>query len=144
MNEPDVIAALVQLLKNDAGVAAQVDVRVFGDELPRDEVAAMPRRGVIVRLSGGVEIQGGYVELTAERIDVISWGETPHRAAQVSLAVRAALKRLRRQVVDVGGTGVLVHSAEEAGGRLSIRDAETDWPAVTQAFQILYALKATA
>ena len=62
----------------------------------------------------------------------------------LALAVRAALKRLRRQVVDVDGTGVLIHSAEEAGGRLSIRDADTDWPAKTQAFQVLYALKAAA
>jgi len=144
MSEPDVIGALVALLKADAGVAAEVGARVFGDELPRDQVGDMPRKGAIVRLSGGVSPIGGYVEATAERIDAISWGATPYEATTVSLAVRGALKRLRRQVVDVDGTGVLLHSAEEAGGRLSIRDQETNWPAVTQAFQVLYALQAAA
>lgn len=144
MSEPNLIGALVALLKDDVGVAALVDTRVFGAELPRDQVEDMPRKGVIVRLSGGVTPVGGYVEVTAERVDAISWGATPYEADTVSLAVRGALKRVRRQVVDVDGTGVLIHSAEEAGGRLSIRDQETNWPAITQAFQVLYALQAAA
>lgn len=144
MSVPDMIGALVALLKADAGVAALVGARVFGLELPQAEAASMPRKGVIVRPSGGVSPIGGYVEATAERIDAVSWGDTPYQASQVSLAVLVALKRARRQVVDVDGTGVLVHSVEEAGGRLSIRDAETNWPAMTQAFQVLYALKAAA
>ncbi|MBW8638996.1 DUF3168 domain-containing protein [Hoeflea sp. WL0058] len=140
MNVPDIIAAMVALLKADSGVTALVGLRVFGLELPREEVDDMPRKGVILRPSGGVSAQGGYLELTADRIDAISWGETPYQASIVSLAVLVALKRLRRRVIS----GVLIHSAEEAGGRLPIRDAETDWPAMTQAFQVLYALKAAA
>lgn len=144
MSAPDLIGALVALLKADAGVAALAGTRVFGLELPRDQVDAMPRKGVIVRPSGGVSPLGGYVEATAERVDAISWGGTPYEADRVSMAVLVALRRARRQVVDVAGTGVLIHSAEEAGGRLSIRDEETGWPAMTQAFQVLYALKAAA
>ena len=144
MSEPDMIGALVALLKADTGVAALVDVRVFGLELPAAQASDMPRKGVILRPSGGVSALGGYVEATAERVDAVSWGETPYEANRVSLAVRAALMRARRQVIAVDDTGVLIHSAEEAGGRLSIRDAETNWPAITQAFQILYALKAAA
>lgn len=144
MSEPDMIGALVALLKADAGVAALVGARVFGLELPQAQASDMPRKGVIVRLSGGGASQGGYLELAAERVDAISWGETPFQADRVSRAVRGALKRARRQVIDVDGTGVLFHSAEEAGGRLSVRDQETNWPAMTQAFQVLYALKAAA
>ena len=144
MSEPDPIGALVALLKADAGVAALVGVRVFGGELPQAEAESMPRKGVILRLSGGVNPVGGYVEATAERVDAISWGETSYEADQVSRAVRGALIRLRRQVVTVSGTGVLIHSAEQAGGRISVRDQETNWPAITQAFQVLYALKDAA
>ena len=141
---PDIVGALVVLLKADAGIAALVGARVFGLELPRAEVNAMPRTSVIVRPSGGVSAVGGYVEAAAERVDAISWGATPYEASGVSLAVLVAMKRARRRVITVAGTGVLIHSAEEAGGRLSIRDAETNWPAMTQAFQVLYALKAAA
>lgn len=144
MSVPDMIGALVVLLKADADVTSLVGARVFGLELPRDQVSPMPRKGVIVRPSGGAAPIGGFVEATAERIDAVCWGETPYAANQVSLAVLVALKRARRQVIDVDGTGVLFHSAEEAGGRLSTRDAETKWPAMTQAFQVLYALKAAA
>ena len=144
MSVPDVIGALVALLKADADVAALVGTRVFGLELPEAEAASMPRKGVILRPTGGVSPFGGFVEVTAERIDAVSWGETPYQASRLSLAVLVALKRARRQVVTVDGAGVLIHSAEEAGGRLSIRDAETNWPAVSQAFQVFYALKAAA
>lgn len=140
----DMIGAVVALLKADADLAALVGARVFGLELPEGEAKNMPRKGVVVRPSGGIDLAGGYSEIVAERIDAISWGETPYEASKISRAVFAALKRARRQIVAVDGSNVLIHSAEEAGGRISIRDQETNWPAMTQAFQVLYALKAAA
>ncbi|MBZ0164568.1 MAG: DUF3168 domain-containing protein [Notoacmeibacter sp.] len=140
----DMIGAVVALLKADADVSGLVGTRVFGIELPEEEAASMPRKGVVIRPSGGIGLAGGYGEITGERIDAISWGETPYEAGRISRAVFAALKRARRQIVDVDGENVLIHSAEEAGGRLALRDAETNWPAVTQAFQVIYALKTAA
>lgn len=140
----DYIGALVALLSADASVAALAGARVFGNELPAAEAASMPRHAVVIRPAGGVSPVGGFVEITAERFDAISWGETPYQANRLASAVFAALKRARRQVVSVDGSGVLVHWIENAGGRLSLRDAETDWPAVTQPYQVMYSLKAAA
>ncbi|MDF1778736.1 MAG: DUF3168 domain-containing protein [Rhizobiaceae bacterium] len=144
MSTPDMIGALVALLKADSDVAALVSTRVFGLELPEAQAANMPRQGVIVRPSGGAGGFGGYVEATAERIDAISWGRTPYQADRLSMAVMLAFLRSRRQVRTVDSTGVLIHSIEAAGGRLATRDTETNWPAMTQAFQVTYALKAAA
>lgn len=140
----DIVAALVAILKADAAVAALAGDRVHGIELPAGEAAAMPGKGVVVRPAGGISPVGGYAEHTGGRVDVISWGETPYEAERLAGAVYLALKGQRRAVVATGAGDVLVHWIEEAGGRLSLRDAETDWPAAVQPFQVFYAARAAA
>lgn len=140
----DMIGAVVTLLTADAEVTALAGTRVFGIELPAREAKSMPRKGVIIRPAGGISPVGGYAEVTGERIDAIAWGETPYEADRLARAVFAALKGARRQVVAVGGGNVLIHWIEDAGGRLALRDAETNWPAVTQSFQVLFATRTAA
>jgi len=48
----DVLAALITYLQADTDVATEVGTRVFGGELPRDEIDDMPRKAVIIRLNG--------------------------------------------------------------------------------------------
>jgi len=135
----DVVSALVAYLAADAGVAALVGARVFGIELPAAEAAAMPRKALLLRESGGVSpVDAGYTELAGQRLDVFAYGETPYEARRVGRAAYGVLKQLRRATVDVGGTATLVHSVSEAGGALTLRDTEAGWAARFQSFQALY------
>ena len=140
----DVIGAMVALLKAQSAVSNLVVDRVFGIELPDEEAASMPRKAIVIRPAGGVSPVGGYVKHTAARFDFICWGETPFEADRLSRAVFNTLKAARRQTVSVEGVPVLIHWIEDAGGRLAIRDSDTNWPAATQAFQIFHAIEAAA
>lgn len=136
----DIVAALVAVLAADAGVAGLAAARVYGIELPAADAAAMPVKAVVLRPSGGVSPVAGYVEHTAQRVDAYAYGETPYEAARLDRAVFAALKPLRRSTAG----GVLVHWVSEAGGYLSFRDPDTDWPAVFRSWQAFFAEAAVA
>lgn len=137
----DPIAGLVAYLAADAGVAALVGTRVFGDELPKSEAPHMPRKAVVLDPSGGNNITSGtYIEHSSQRFDALSFGETPFEANRVRLAVGLALKQLRRNVAG----GVLIHWVEPAGGWLTRRHPDVRWPAAFQSFQIFFADQAIA
>lgn len=136
----DVIAALVVVVKADAGVAALAGTRVFGLELPEAEAASMPRHAVVLRASGGAQLTGGYLRHEAQRVDAFSYGATPYEAMRLDLAVQPALKQLRRQVAS----GVLIHWVGAAGGYAQFRDPDGDWPAVFRSWQAFYAEQAAA
>jgi len=131
----DIIAALVAHLKADAGVAALAGTRVVGIELPQSQVPDMPRKCVVLQPSGGVSPIGGYARHTGQRIDAVSWGETPFEAETLRRAVFAAFKPLQRATIN----GVLVHWVADGGGAVSRRDPDTGWPAAVQSFQAFYA-----
>jgi len=80
-------------------------------------------------------VEGSYVEHTAQRIDVFSYGETPFEAERVRRAVFDALKALQREV----SAGVLIHWCDPAGGYANIRDPDTKWPINFQSFQAFHA-----
>ena len=136
----DPVAAIVALLKADAGVSALVSTRVFGEELPQAQAADMPRKGVVIRSAGGVSPVGGTLRHTGRRVDAICWGETPYEAGRINRAVFCALKEVRRERIALDAGAVLIHWIEDASGPLSLRDADTSWPAVTQSFQIFHAM----
>lgn len=132
----DIIAGLVTFLKADAPLTALVGARVFGLELPASEAKSMPRPTVVLQASGGSTlVEGSYVEHTAQRIDVFSYGETPFEAERVRRAVFDALKALQREV----SAGVLIHWCDPAGGYANIRDPDTKWPINFQSFQAFHA-----
>ena len=132
----DITSALVAFLKADGPLAALVDARVYGVELPLAEASLMPRSACVVQPSGGSTLtEGTYVALTGQRFDVFSYGETPFEVEKVRRAVYDALKALRRSLT----TGVLIHWCDPAGGFANLRDPDTTWPINFQSFQAFYA-----
>lgn len=134
----DVIGAIVALLAADAGVAALVENRVFGGELPDDETQHMPRRALVVQPSGGVALTAGsYAEVSSPRIDITAYGATHLEADQLRGAAEIVLIRVRRQV----SARVLIHWVESAGGPFGARDPNFAWPQATQPFQVFHSLQ---
>ena len=135
----DIIGALVTFLKTSSDVTALVGDRVFGIELPGAEAASMPRKTVVLSPSGGVSLAAGsYMNHDTQRIDAFSYGETLFEADRLRRAVYDAFRVRRRGVT---GT-TLIHWIESAGGWVSQRDADEDWPRSWQSFQVYHALEA--
>lgn len=131
----DIVTAIVDLLKADAGVANLCGGRVFGGELPAAEAASMPRSAVVVQPSGGPAFQpGGRLKAEAQRLDLVAYAATPMEAASLRDALRKALVMTVRRLVS----DVLVHWVRSAGGYLAGRDRDGQWPYAFQSFQALY------
>lgn len=133
MAEP--IAALVAFLKDDPDSAALTAGRIYGGELPREQVPDMPRAAVVLRPAGGGSIGRAYQDYGDRRIDVDCFGDSPKAAWGLHLAVHDALKHLRRAV----HAGVLLHWARESAGGVLARDPDTDWPIAASSWQVLAA-----
>lgn len=132
----DIIAALVSVLSADAGVAALVETRVFGGELPATEAASMPRKAIVVQPSGGASLTAGsYLGHDTQRVDVFAYGETPFEAERVRRAGFDVLKPLRRRVA----ASTLIHWVEPAGGYAAARDTNARWPRAFQSYQAFFA-----
>jgi hypothetical protein len=135
----DPLAALVELLLADDGVAAIAQDRGFGGELPADEAAHMPRAAFVVAASGGFSLTGGsYVEHDTQRVDLFAYGATPREAEQLLATAALALRRVRRSVA----AGTLIHWVKPAGGLTGARDPDAAWPRAFQSFQVFHALVA--
>lgn len=135
----DVVTAIVDLLKADAGVAALCGTRVFGGELPPDEASSMPRCAIVVQPSGGVPFQpAARLNAEAQRLDVVAYGATPYEAA----TLRGRCARLLVALVRRVSAGVVVHWVQPAGGYLASRDRDGQWPYAFQSFQALFSEEA--
>jgi len=121
----DVLAALITYLQADTDVATEVGTRVFGGELPRDEIDDMPRKAVIIRLNGGPRRRGG-VPVARTNIEVWSTGQTYYEAGEVDRAVYDALESLSRET----SSNVYLHNALVDGAPRMVRDTITGWPAL--------------
>lgn len=141
MSAADPEAALVAYLKADADLVALVAAYVFAGELPANITKLMPRKALVLRASGGVSLTGdSFVEHDTGRFDLFAFGETPKEASLVMRTAELAMKRLRRSV----HANTLLHWAKPAGGGISGREPQTEWPRQFQSFQLFYALEAVA
>ncbi|QXN67997.1 tail protein [Microcystis phage Mwe-Yong1] len=132
----DIVTAIVDILKADAGVALLCGARVFGGELPAAEAKAMPRYAIVVQPSGGVPFApGSRVDLEQQRFDVVAYGGTIFEASALRAAAARCLQAVQRQI----SAGVLVHWVQSAGGMLAGRDRDGQWPYAFQSFQSLFA-----
>lgn len=135
MADADIIAAIVALLKADAGVSALAGADVYGVEMPADAVKRMPIDGIVVQPSGGAPMtEESDAQLDAQRIDIIAYGATPNAANALRRAAAGALHRTKRRVV----ANVLIHWINKAGGFYAARERDGLWPQSFQSFQILY------
>ncbi|MEZ5790505.1 MAG: DUF3168 domain-containing protein [Nitratireductor sp.] len=140
----DPVSAIVAILKADSAVAALAETRIHGEELPQAVADAMPKKGVVIRSAGGFSPARGTLRHTGGRIDAICWGETPYEANRMNRAVFDCLKTVRRQRVALDAGAMLIHWIEDASSPFSLRDQDTNWPAVTQSFQIFHAMDEAA
>lgn len=134
----DWIAALVELLKADAGISAAVGARVFGGELPAEEAASMPRQALVLEPSGGPSLTGrSFVQHDTSRFDLLAYGATSREAGQLADQAALVLRNMRRGV----WANVLIHWVQPAGGSSSGRDAALAWPRAFRSFQVLHSLQ---
>lgn len=128
--------ALRRFLLSDPSVYATAGGRVFVVELPDKEIASMPRSCVIIRGTGGGQMPAstGYLEVGDIRIDIACYGETPLAAFELNLAVRGALKQMRRNVQ----AATVLHWAQPAGGPNTEREPDTEWPLTLSTWQVLW------
>lgn len=140
MPEPaDLEAGLIALLLADAAIAAIVEDRVFGAELPADQARHMPRAAIVVAKSGGPSLTGGsFAEHDAQRVDLFAYGGTPWAAEQLRGLAALTFRRARRAV----WAGCLIHSINPAGGSANARDPDAAWPRAFQSFQVMHGLVA--
>ena len=137
----DIVTAIVELLKADAGVAALCGPRVFGGELPPDETQSMPRHALVVQPSGGVPFQpASRLRAEAQRLDIIAYGPTVHDAVLLRQAAAPVLTLTVRRVIS----GVLIQWVQAAGGFMTGRDRDGQWPYAFQSFQTLYSTEEAA
>ena len=142
MTMPDPLVAILTFLKADAGVAAIAATRVFGEEIPQDQVTTVATgetilQTVVVRRSGAEPSVGdaSRVKFSRPRFDVFSYGETPHRAAALDLACYEALKQMEP---TVQGTCRL-HDAVLLSGPIAMREPDTQWPLVWRSYAVAVA-----
>lgn len=130
---PDPLTGLIEFLKADTDLAALVSTRVFGAELPRNQVASMPRAAVVVQPAGGGLMGLEFQSWGDIRVDVDCYGSTAFASWQVYLAAYRALKMMQREVV----AGVLLHWAKPSARGNTARDPDTDWPITLSSWQVL-------
>ena len=138
---PDAIIALRAIVLADAGVAALVGARVFGDELPDLEAPNMPRYACVLSPAGGPP-DHSYVPISRQSIDVRAYGPTPLGAKKLHLAVHNVLKNLRRSV----SLGTLIHSLTVESGPYALREPEAgaEWPLVFASYGLLVSEESVA
>lgn len=139
----DGLKAIVDILKADTDIVALVGTRVFGVELPQAEAASMPRKAIVVQPSGGGVFSVGsrdLIEHSDMRVDIFCYGETVFEAEKVRREVYDTLKTLGRTIINT----VLVHWINPAGGLLSLRDPDTQWPVQFQSWQMFYSERAVS
>ena len=127
----DPIAAVMQYLKDDSGIAALVSARVFGLELPKDEASSMPRKAIVCKVAGGAS-PASYLKLNDFRIDFFCYGETPFEAMKILRTLHDVMKQLERSVK----LSTLMHDAIQSGGPTAFRDPDTDWPIALETWMV--------
>jgi hypothetical protein len=133
MSIPNPLLALRLYLLYDPAVSALALERVYAGELPKAEADNMPRYAVVATLAGGSG-PASDAPIMQVTVDIACYGATVMQATGLYLAVRAALRTLRRATDD---GEALLHSAVEIAGPMELRDPETKWPLTWSSWRIL-------
>ena len=142
MSIPDPVVAVRAFLLGDADLAALIGTRVFAGILPRSEVEPMPRKAVLIRKAGMGASAGNRsrIGISAPRLDVFAYGETPYEASRVDLAAYDALKQM-----EPHNEGVCrLFDAVLTGGPIDLEEEDTGWSLVFRSYEIAAAEVAVA
>lgn len=136
----DPLAAVIRYLKLDADTTAMT-TSIFGGELPDAQVKGMGQACVVLRKTGGglLPISGSYVQVSDVRVDAYAYGSTPLQADRLYRCVAGALKQMRSNTQ--GRTRLMW--AKPAGGPLSLREQDTEWPLVLSTWQVFWSERET-
>jgi hypothetical protein len=140
VSQPDSVNAVYALLKADTALQARVGPRVFNKELPAAEDVLMPRACVVISPSGGGSLGRAYQQYGDVRVDAFCYGGTLNEAWLVYLDVKAAMKKIERDV----WASVLVHWANQSSAGALARDPVSQWPLCLSSYQVLVAEVAVA
>lgn len=127
----DPITAIVQFLKNDAGISSLAGTRVYGIELPKAEAVTQARKVIVCSAAGGGSA-ADYVKVNNFRIDFFCYGETPYEALNLLLTLHSVVKQMERKVV----LNTMLYSAIQSGGPTTFRDPDTGWPVAIETWMV--------
>jgi hypothetical protein len=133
MAEVDPIAAVVGFLGADSAIGALAEDRIWGGELPPEYIQHWPGAATGAPPPGGGLLGRGYQQYGDHRIDVDCYGTTRPSSYKLYLAVRRALKDLRRAVHD----DALLHWARVSSEGRTLVDPNTGWPLTIASWQVL-------
>lgn len=117
-----VLDAMVTHLKTVSAITDLTSTRIFGGELPDEEVDDMPRAVVVLRYAGGFDVFRTHRE-QEPRLNIFSYGDGYKQADQVDRAVADALIVILR--LTVGST--LIYSVGYSGGPQQLKEPDTGW-----------------
>ena len=137
----DAVQAIVDKLKAEAAIISRFGAdtpRIYAEELPQSEAAAMARDAMVVRRVPG---PAGYATATLERgaVDIACFGATRIEAETMREIVRTALKDLGRFVQS----NTLLHWTKPSGAPAALRESDTRWPVVVETWEFLASETAT-
>lgn len=127
----DITIGLMEILKSYISVSDLIEDRVYGEELPRDEIKNMPRKNVVIVSAGGFETTKTTPTVN-RRFDIWCYGETKYEASKLDLVVYDAVKNIER----VSVINMLIHSAGLSGGPIPYTDPETGWSAMIHSINV--------
>jgi len=137
----DPVAAVIRFLKLDADTTDMASTHIYGGELPDADVESMPRACVVIRMTGGglLPISSSYVEVNDVRLDAYCYGSTPLQSFRLYRCLAGALKQMTSNTQ--GRTRL--YWAKPAGGPLSLREADTEWPVTLSTWQVMWSERET-
>lgn len=115
--------ALITHLKTVSAITDLTGQRIFGGELPEDEIADMPQAVVVLRYAGGFDVFRTHRE-QQPRLNIWCYGDGFKQAGQVDGAVADALIAIRR--LEVGNT--LIYAVGYSGGPRQLKEPDAGWP----------------
>lgn len=127
------LEALIAYLKTDSSLSTLVGTRIFGLELPKEEVSEMPRKSIVLSLTPVIGLTDNTdIEHETIGLDAFSYGETPIEALKTQRALHIAMKTIR----NVEQNSVLIHWATRRIGPRSFQDPDLRSPVVIETFAI--------
>ena len=129
----DILDALITYFKGVSGVSTLVSTRVYGADLPDDEIENMPRQTAVLKYAGGPESVRSH-NVQRVRVDVLSYGDGFKQAVAVDHAIADAAHDLSRE--EPSGSSTLIHSVGY-GGPIQLREPETGWPYVVRTLLVI-------